>query len=174
MRRALILLVGVILGLALALQLPASGSSGNGEGKPILDFGTMAPVTGPFVGSSNPVRGVNGGGLPWQIDEAKGTLRTDGRLDVRVEGLVLFDGPPVPENLRGTNPIPSFQAIVSCLTIDQSGDATTVNVATGAFAATPTGDSRIRATVALPAPCVAPIVFVGPSGAMTWFAATGR
>ncbi len=47
-------------------------------------------------------------------------------------------------------------------------------VVTGAFPATATGDSKIEDTVALPSPCVAPIVFVGPgTGAVRWFSATG-
>jgi hypothetical protein len=44
--------------------------------------------------------------------------------------------------------------------------------ATDLFPASPAGDSHIRDTVALPSPCVAPIVFVtSPTGA--WFSATG-
>jgi len=76
------------------------------------------------------------------------------------------------ELLYGENPVPFFQAIVSCLSID--GDQViTVNVATAPFPASTSGDSHIKDTVAMPTPCVAPIVFVGPS-ATTWFAATGQ
>lgn len=131
----------------------------------------MAAVNGPFVGSANPIRGVNGGGLPWQIAEGRGELAGNGKLEVKVRGLVLLNAAPVPPALRGTNPIASFRAIVSCLTIDNGSPATT-NVATGPFPATATGDSKIEATVALPSPCFAPIIFVGPS-ATTWFAVTG-
>jgi hypothetical protein len=102
----------------------------------------MAAVSRPFVGSANPIRGVNGGGLPWQIAQAEGKLRADGRLEVEVEGLVLFDAAPVPPALRGTNPIGSFRAIVSCLTT-VNGSPATANVATGPFPATSTGDSEI-------------------------------
>jgi hypothetical protein len=123
------------------------------------------------VGSSNPIRGVKGGGLPWQIAEGQGELAGNGKLQVEVQGLVLLDGPPVPPALRGTNPVSSFRAIVSCLTIVNGSPATT-NVATGPFPATPTGDSEIDATLSLPSPCLAPIIFVGPSPT-TWFAVTG-
>jgi hypothetical protein len=127
----------------------------------------MAPVVGPYVGAANPIRGVPGGGLPWAIDEGQGELRVDGRLEVEVEGLVLAAGPAV-----GTNPVPSFRAIVSCQTIDVSGGAVVENVQTASFPATTTGDSKIEATVDLPSPCFAPIVFVtSPGGA--WFAVTG-
>jgi hypothetical protein len=45
-------------------------------------------------------------------------------------------------------------------------------VSTAPFPASATGDADINATVSLPSPCIAPIVFVtSPGGA--WFAATG-
>jgi len=59
------------------------------------------------------------------------------------------------------------------MSIDADGNPSTVNVETGPFPATPTGDSEIDANVKLPSPCIAPIVFVtSPTGA--WFAATGN
>ncbi len=167
MRRSLIMLLGAVLAVGLIVQ--ASGASSTR--KKVLEFDTMAGVSGPFVGLSNPIRGVNGGGFPWQIAEGRGELARDGRLEVEVRGLVLLNGPPVPPALRGTSPISSFRATVSCLSI-VSGSPTTTNVATGPFPATATGDSKIEATVTLPSPCFAPIVFVGPS-ATTWFALTG-
>jgi hypothetical protein len=60
---------------------------------------------------------------------------------------------------------------VSCQTI-VDGAAAVVNVSTDAFPATTTGDSKIEATVTLPSPCFAPIVFVTSPGD-SWFAATG-
>jgi hypothetical protein len=85
---------------------------------------------------------------------------------------VLARRSPVPANLRGTNPIPQFKAIVSCLTTSE-GVATTSNVSTPLVAASSTGDAEINATVHLPSPCFAPIVFVtSPGGA--WLAVTGR
>ena len=85
--------------------------------------------------------------------------------------MVLLDAAPVPPALRGTNPIGSFRAIVSCLTT-VNGSPATANMATGPFPATSTGDSEIEATVSMPSPCFAPIVFVGPPPT-TWFAVTG-
>jgi hypothetical protein len=160
-------LLGAVLTVGLIVQ--ASGASSSGQN--VLEFNTMVGVSGPFVGSANPIRGVNGGGLPWQIAGGRGRLGSDGRLEVEVRGLVLLNGPPVPLALRGTNPIASFRAIVSCLTI-VNGSPTSTNVATGPFPATATGNSEIEATVGLPSPCVAPIIFVGPSPT-TWFAVTG-
>jgi len=134
--------------------------------------GGATAVSEPFTGATNAIRGVPGGGLPWEIDAAKGELRDDGRLEVDVEGLVLARRAPVPAALQGANPIPSFKAIVSCLTSDD-GVAATVNVSTALVPASSSGDAKIEASVELPSPCLAPIVFVtSPTGA--WFAVTGR
>ena len=131
----------------------------------------MTPVTGPYVGTSNPIRMVPGGGLPWMITAGTGLLTRDGRLQIHVRGLVLADNPAVPANRRGTNPIPDFEAIVSCQSISGT-NATVTNVATGDFPASTRGNADIKARVTLPRPCIAPIVFVAsPTGA--WFAATG-
>ncbi|MGH2701664.1 MAG: hypothetical protein ACRDJ2_07795 [Actinomycetota bacterium] len=161
-----------LLGLAVLVGLTFPATSTGSEAHDILEFDVMAGVSEPFTGAANPIRGVNGGGLPWEIDEGVGELRENGRLRVEVEGLVLARRAPVPEDLRGTNPVPEFMAIVSCLT-SSGGIAQTVNISTNPVPATPRGDARIRASVSLPTPCFAPIVFVtSPGGA--WFAVTGR
>ncbi len=140
----------------------------------VLKFSTMAPVTGPYVGTANPIRGVAGGGLPWVITAGSGSLKRDGHLLVQVRGLVLADQAPVPPSLRGTNPFPDFRALVSCQSIGAGNTATIANVSTGGFKASAGGNSTIRARVSLPRPCIAPIVFVtGPTGFDVWFAATG-
>lgn len=127
----------------------------------------MAGVTGPFVGTANPIRGINGGGLPWILSRAEGELRADGRLEVHVRGLVLAAGAAA-----GTNPVSSFLAIVSCMSIDAMGNPSTVNVATSPFPASSAGDADVETTVSLPHPCFAPIIFI-TSPTMSWFAVTG-
>ncbi len=138
----------------------------------ILEFATMVGVPTPYTGTKAPIRGINGGGLPWVIASAHGELNAAGAIEVKVRGLVLANDPSVPAALRGTNPIAQFRAIVSCLSVDASGNPNTVNVETGAFNATSGGNASIEDHVTLPRPCIAPIVFVtSPGGA--WFAATG-
>jgi hypothetical protein len=170
-KRLLVVFLGAVLSVAMIAQAPLAQS----KGQPVLEFGTMAPVMGPYVGTANPIRGINGGGLPWQIGSGSGELSSGGHLEVSVDGLVLLDGAPVPEAVRGTNPITTFRAIVSCQTIT-GGLATVANVPTGPFPASTAGDSRIEATVSLPTPCIAPTVFVGPatSASLAWFASTGQ
>ena len=109
MKRWLVLVLGSIITIGLiGTGSAAASAAASSNGKKILQFQTMVGVAGPFVGSTNPIRGINGGGLPWQIDNASGKLSSSGKLEVTVRGLVLLDGPPVPEALRGTNPAANF------------------------------------------------------------------
>jgi len=163
------------LGVALVSVVPVLGASAPAGADPgtILKFTTMTPVTGPYVGAANPIRTVPGGGLPWIITAGNGALTSDGHLLVHVRGLVLADQAPVPPALQGTNPVPEFEAIVSCQTISATGAATITNVSTAPFPASTAGNSDINATVSLPHPCIAPIVFVFGAPNVGWFAATG-
>ncbi len=136
----------------------------------LLETDTMVGVDGPFVGNANPIRGVDGGGLPWVLDEAKVELDRDGKLEVEVEGLIIPD--------MGNNPALFFKVIVSCLSFDANGILVTANVMTTngdeVMEGDPlNGDAKIEADIVLPTPCIAPIVFVTSPGG-DWFAATGQ
>ena len=161
MKKLMAALVAVVAVAAIGVTAAVS----SGDGRTVLKFETMAPVVPPYTGTANPIRGVNGGGVPWKLASAEGRLRADGRLSIDVEGLVLVS--------TGVNPSPTFRALVSCLSSDAAGAPTTVNVATDPVPATSTGNAEIDARVALPTPCFAPIVFV-TSGGGNWFAVTGR
>ena len=170
LRWLLVALGAALAGLVSVLGITVSASADPGM---IVKFDTMTPVTGPYVGSASPIRTVPGGGLPWMISAGTGALKADGHLLVHVRGLVLADQSPVAPALQGTNPIPAFRAIVSCQSIGTDGTAAITNVSTDQFPASTAGNADINATVSLPRPCIAPIVFVtSPGGA--WFAATGR
>ena len=161
-------------GLVSAAAMQGAAASDGPGPATVLKFSIMAPVTGPYVGAANPIRGVAGGGLPWQLTSASGSLKRDGHLLVQVRGLVLARQAPVPPALQGTNPFASFRALVSCQSIGAANSATVTNTSTGDFAASPGGNSKIDATVSLPKPCIAPIIFVtGPTGTDVWFAVTG-
>lgn len=136
----------------------------------ILEFSTMVGVPAALTGTQAPIRGINGGGIPWTIGSANGELSTSGHLEIQVQGLVLAAGPNT-----GINPVSSFRAIVSCIKSDGSFQ----NVITAAFPATTGaataggGDASIEADVSLPHPCIAPIIFVTSPGG-NWFATTGN
>jgi hypothetical protein len=161
-------MVKTLLGVAAATLLAPTALAR----ETLLEFDTMAPVIRAYTGSANAIRGVSGGGLPWVIGSGKGEVKADGRIEVKVRGLVLADDPAVPAARRLTNPIPSFRVVVSCLTVDSSGAAATANVTTGDFPATTSGNAEIEAALDLPSPCIAPILFV-TSSTGAWFAATG-
>ena len=138
----------------------------------VLQFSTMVGIPPALVGaaSQGPLRGLSGGGIPWMLTSAMGSLTASGRLKIEVEGLVLAAGPNA-----GSNPVAFFRGAVSCV----KSDGTVANVFTDLFPATTGpaalggGDADIEANVALPEPCIAPIVFVtNPNNA--WFAATGN
>jgi hypothetical protein len=83
-------------------------------------------------------------------------LTSEGLLVVRVRGLVL-DPRFVPAPNGGTNPVPSFMAIVSGFSTDPVNP---VNLQSGLFPASRAGNADIVARLSLPHPFFAPIVFV--------------
>jgi hypothetical protein len=155
------------------LWFAATGSASSSSST-VLKFDTMAGLYQPYTGNTNPVRGLDGGGLPWVISTGSGQLSANGDLSVDVTGLIIPANNTQAQSagVAGTNPIPDFKAVVSCLSVDSSGAVTTTNVESGAVTATTTGDSQISATATLPSPCIAPVIFV-TSPTNLWFAATG-
>jgi uncharacterized membrane protein YedE/YeeE len=65
MRRAFVLLLGLLAVGAVVVQTTAARDGGS-SGKDVLEFDVMTPVVAPFTGTAHPIRGVNGGGVPWQ------------------------------------------------------------------------------------------------------------
>ena len=161
----------VIAVLTFSVMMTAGFASAQSSGSgaiPILQFSTMVPVSGPYVGLTNPIRGISGGGLPWSISSASGELLENGTLKVRTQGLVFASGPN-----EGRNTIPLMRAAVSCKSINSNDMPDVVNLWTQDFPADSMGDVTINAQVGLPHPCIAPIVFVtSPTNA--WFAASGH
>jgi hypothetical protein len=139
----------------------------------ILTFQTMYGVDGPFVGEANPIRGVSGDELPWEIAKfIHGKLDTKGHLEIIVRGLVFKDVDSVPPDLRGKNDETEFRGLVSCRTEDEN-KVVPSNVITAGFPATVDGDSSIKPKIELPNPCVAPIIMVLAGSEDKWFAVTG-
>jgi hypothetical protein len=112
--------------------------------------------------------GVHPGGLPWVVSRSRVEVRRDGRVEVRVRGLVI---PTAPQN--GTNPVSNLAATVFC-----NGSAVGT---THAVPFSPAGNARIEDTLAtpLPSPCLVPAVLLNPApggtiATGTYIAATGR
>jgi hypothetical protein len=157
--------------LILSTFFAGSVSTAAAKGPKVLKFDTMVGVPAGLTGaqSQGPLRGINGGGIPWTLSDASGELRANGHLEISVQGLVLAAGANA-----GSNPIANFRGLVSCV----RSDGTFANIQTDLFPATTGpasaggGNAQIEADLVLPQPCIAPIVFVtSPTG--SWFAATG-
>ena len=184
MKKALTV-IGLVLAVgSVILTTPRRGEAQDGGGEALLEFRQLVGVSGVFLGSAIPLRNVPGGGAPWIIDEGKVRLKENGDLRVRVGGLVIDPafGPP----FGGTNPVSQFFATLSCLA-PVTGEVNNLNTPT--FPATVAGDAEIKAVLALPDSCVAPIVLIrgdlssiannpfnnpaGPDASDPWFAASG-
>lgn len=121
-----------------------------------------------LVGSTTPKAGgatvfdVVPGGAPWVTDDdSKVRVRRDGRIDVRVEGLVI----PPPEG-TGVNPVTTATATLYCNA--KAADATELFALDGA------GNGEVHDMLTLPDKCVAPVVLINPRGAVgTYIAASG-
>lgn len=164
----------IYIAFAIALAVSSLFSSGQfsqatAREPKVLEFDTMVGIPQAFTGVQAPIRGINGGGLPWTVSSASGELKANGELEVSVQGLVLATGINA-----GSNPISTFRAAVSCL----QSDGSTMNVFTDPYPATTGpatsggGNAEIEAQLSLPQPCIAPIIFVTSPG-RSWFASTG-
>ena len=156
--------------LLLSTFFGGSVANASAKGPKVLKFNSMVGVTAGLIGDlSLPVlRGIRGGGVPWVIGEASGELRANGHLEISVQGLVLAT--------TGSNPSQFFRGLVSCV----NGDGTIAPpIVTAQFPATTGlasaggGNAEIEADVALPQPCIAPIIFVTNAAGTSWFASTG-
>ena len=166
---ALLATVALSVGATTAFAHDGGGHHGRGHdgdndrhGRTVLKsdlFGSQP--TGPTL------FGVKPGGAPWVIGDSSAKVRRDGRVKVRVEGLVI---PTPPQN--GTNPLSNIAATVYC------GGTAVGTTAAAPFS--PAGDARIDATLAtpLPSPCLVPAVLLNPApggviNTGTYIAATG-
>jgi hypothetical protein len=169
--RALVTL-GAALLVTLVVVTPAAALDKGSRGD-LLQFDTAFANRSPFIGAAGSIRGVTAAPLPWAIRSIRGDLDASGELTIHVHHLVLANDPAVPANLRGTNPVPFFAAIVSCET-SVGGKVAVSNVTTANFKATmPRGNAFIHERVALPTPCAAPNVFITSPNGGVWFVATG-
>jgi len=145
-RRSLILAAA-----AVATLLPASSAVAHGDhgSRHRVHDLLRAPIAGSLT-TDKPIFGVAPGGAPWVIDRGNARVRTDGRLEVRVEGLVI----PSPVG-TGSNPVPRITASLAC----NGGVVATTRSVPFSRA----GDARIRADVKIPKRCIAPVVMLNPA-----------
>ncbi len=166
-----------VISATLAVVILLAGALFSGQLTPakadsplIFEFNTMVGIPQAFTGAQAPIRGINGGGLPWMLISANGRLLSSGLLVINVKGLVLAAGPNA-----GSNPITNFRATVSCLTSAGGVENVTTDLfpATTGPASSGGGNATIHANLTLPQACIAPIVFITSPGG-SWFATTGK
>jgi len=150
-------MVGVAGALALAVLPagPAAAHEGPGARGNLLkaDLVGSQPVGTP---SATPViAGKQPGGIPWVTGEgSRVRVQRDGRIDVRLEGLVVTKGP-----FAGTNP----PAVVNAVATLVCGNA--VVDSTAPFPLDRAGNGRTRSVIRVPATCQDPVVLIQPNAA---------
>ena len=137
---------------ALALTLtPSAAFASNGQhrGHDLI----RADLT-PSLPTDDPINGVGPGGLPWQIDRGRVRVRTDGRMDVRIEGLQVprADG-------SADNPVGMIDAVLYC------GGTQAADSGPHAMSI-PDGDARFRVFLDVPRRCDDATVLISPSAAV--------
>jgi hypothetical protein len=168
MRRPSRLLLTLAAAISALVLIPSAADAG--------PTGGPGPAGGPpkgellksgLVGSTAPneggvtLFGVVPGGRTWVIRAGEVRVARDGRLDVRMDGLVIPEAP-----FDGTNPVAAVSATLVCNGVPGTPTAT--------FSLSPKGDGRIRTDVTVPQPCLAPAVLVNPNGSpTTYIAANG-
>ena len=140
----------------LAAAVPALAHDGGGSGGGGHHGGDV--LRAGLAGSTKPttIFGIQPGSRNWVVRRGDVRVRRDGRIKVRVRGLVFAPG----EIGAGTNPLPGIAASLFC-----NGTAAGT---THVFPFSPQGDARIRDQLpAPPQPCANPTVLLNPAPAGT-------
>ena len=162
---------GVAVALLLGTAVTSVGaSSRSGSGQPsrhgvLLRSGLVPEVNpNPVTGS---IRRVPPGAVEWALQRGSTQVNAAGQLSLEVRGLLITG---TGTNLDGTTgPVTSVVASLTC----KGRPPTIVN--TSAVPLSPKGDAKVHERIALPAPCLAPIVLVRANiGVDPWIAATGH
>jgi hypothetical protein len=162
-RALLATLVAAVGALSMLFVAGALGTPGHGHGKGPKHEGarTGAPLIDESLAPSMPsdpmFHGVTAGGFPWVLRSGTVRLKRDGKLDVRVRGLVIPTAP-----FTGTpGPVTSISASLYCGLDTNAMAADTTHT----FPISRAGNARIRDdSFIVPATCLAPMVLVHPNG----------
>jgi hypothetical protein len=166
MLRKRLLAIGLVAALsgALAVGFTALGESGpgrqggqgngNGHHKGNLVFrSSLAPsqTTDPTLNTVAP------GGAPWVLDRGDVRIKRDGRLRLKVRGLVI-------PTLGTPGPVDTISASIACANDAPADETNTVPISDS-------GDAKIKDELNLPSTCLGPRVFVHPNGIDTAYIA---
>lgn len=178
MKRDLLVRLALLAVMLLSIGIVFRPAPVVADSPKILEFGSMVGVPVGLTAPNNlPIHGVNGAGRPWIIGSAKGELLTNGKLELKFTGLVFDPNDPgvIAAGLANRNTVASMKAVVACITANGGAvqvSTPTFPVTTG-LAVDGGGSGNIETVLALPSPCIAPVVFITSTGG-NWFAATGN
>ncbi|MEK6228933.1 MAG: hypothetical protein AABM31_06365 [Actinomycetota bacterium] len=142
--------------LSMILAVGALGSDKSHHGKR-----HGAPLIEESLAPSQPTdptfHGVSPGGAPWVLKRGEVRLKSDGKLTLRVKGLVIPDPP-------GDGTPGQVTTISASLYCGADSDTTAADT-TQQVPISRRGDARIRDTsFTVPSTCLAPVVLVHPNG----------
>jgi hypothetical protein len=126
------------------------------------DRTVLSTSLAPSVPTDPTLLGAAAGGVPWVLRSGDARLRPDGRLDVRIRGLVI----PVAPFTGTTGPVKTVSASLYC-----GGSSTPVGTS-NSFPISTDGNARITATFMLPAKCQIPALLIHPNGGNAVYIAT--
>ena len=138
---------------------PNDPGKGKHHGRPLIKE-SLAPSqpTDPSF------HGVSAGAAPWVLQQGQVRLKSDGKLDLRVKGLVI----PNPPGDGTPGPVTTISASLYCGADTQTTAADTTQTVT----ISRTGDARIHDTsLNVPSTCLAPVILVHPNGDLTHYIA---
>lgn len=148
---AVAILSAAALAGSAATAVSAAGSKGGGKSTGHRGAALLDSSLAPSVPSDPKLNGAAAGNVPWMLSKGEARLRRDGRLRVRIRGLV------IPGN--GTpGPVMTVSASLYC------GAATTAVGTTPSVPISLSGDAELQGQVSVPAKCLAPTVLVHPNG----------
>jgi hypothetical protein len=127
------------------------------------DNGTVLSASlAPSVPTDPTLLGVAAGGVPWVLRSGEAKLRSDGRLTVRIRGLLIPSG----QFAGTTGPVKTVSASLYCgANSTPVGTSDTVPLSSD-------GDARITAALTLPAKCLIPALLIHPNGALGTYITT--
>jgi hypothetical protein len=118
--------------------------------------GVLSTSLAPSVPTDPMLLGAAAGGVPWVLRSGEARLRSDGRLTVRIRGLLIPSG-----QLAGTTgPVKTVSASLYC-----AGNSTPVGTS-DTVPLSSDGDARIDTTLTLPTKCQIPALLIHPNGAL--------
>jgi hypothetical protein len=159
-RTAVTLLAASALGGSAATAVSALGRDGgngsNGDGR---HQGRLETSLVPSVPADPPLLGATAGAVPWVLRASEAKLRADGRLRVRIRGLLI-------PGAGTTGPVKTVTVSLYC-----AGNSTPVGTS-DAVPLSSGGDARVDAMLTMPAKCQIPALLVHPNGALDVYIAS--